>query len=406
MASNNKVLVLFTTEYPYGMVAETFLETEINYLCQAFEQVIIIPSGKPDGVRALPSNAKIDDVLTNNNVRLQFLDYLYIIVFHIRHSFRERNTFKYYRHFRDVIYILKQERKKYRALLPFMNSVDENTLFYDYWYVNSTIALCWLKRKGYLQRLICRAHAYDLYNERSPFGTIFYRIFIAKHINKIFLISEFGKEYLAEHLPGRFADKLMLSRLGVPAIDNIRNKATGDRPLIISVARMMPFKRIALMPEILEKMSIPVKWIHFGAGAQFETVKDACLKIKNPDVQWELPGTVKNEEVTRFYETNNIAAFVLLSTSEGLPVSIMEAIRFGIPVLACNISGMKEIVNEETGVLIDVYDSPEKMANKLMEICQWDDDRKCGIKPFFEKNFLAETNYQAFVKQLENISDD
>lgn len=102
MASNNKVLVLFTTEYPYGMVAETFLETEIIYLCQAFDQVIIVPSGKPEGVRALPPNARIDDVLINNQVRLKFLDYLINLFFHVSTSLRERNTFKYYRYFRDV----------------------------------------------------------------------------------------------------------------------------------------------------------------------------------------------------------------------------------------------------------------------------------------------------------------
>lgn len=43
-----------------------------------------------------------------------------------------------------------------------------------------------------------------------------------------------------------------------------------------------------------------------------------------------------------------------MSLSEGIPVSIMEAISFGIPIIATNVGGNAEIVNDETGVLIPV----------------------------------------------------
>ena len=45
--------------------------------------------------------------------------------------------------------------------------------------------------------------------------------------------------------------------------------------------------------------------------------------------------------------------FINLSSSEGIPVSIMEAQSFGIPVIATNVGGSGEIVVSETGVLVD-----------------------------------------------------
>lgn len=51
---------------------------------------------------------------------------------------------------------------------------------------------------------------------------------------------------------------------------------------------------------------------------------------------------------------NDFDLFVNMSLSEGIPVSIMEAISFGIPIIATNVGGNAEIVNDETGVLIPV----------------------------------------------------
>ena len=94
-----------------------------------------------------------------------------------------------------------------------------------------------------------------------------------------------------------------------------------------------------------------------------------------------------------------------VSISEGLPVSIMEAISLGIPVIATDVGGVKEIVNEVTGILIKTDIKKAQLSNILDGINTTYDllpnDRK-GIRNFWVENFNAKKNYYEFCKMLIN----
>ncbi|MCM3711642.1 glycosyltransferase family 4 protein [Sporosarcina luteola] len=49
--------------------------------------------------------------------------------------------------------------------------------------------------------------------------------------------------------------------------------------------------------------------------------------------------------------------FILLSEYEGLPLSILEAMRAGLPIIATDVGGVKEAVTAENGILVRVDDS-------------------------------------------------
>ena len=51
-------LFLFTDKFPYGK-QETFLENELPFLSQKFEEIIIIPLHKTDELRKIPHNVKV-----------------------------------------------------------------------------------------------------------------------------------------------------------------------------------------------------------------------------------------------------------------------------------------------------------------------------------------------------------
>ena len=90
-------------------------------------------------------------------------------------------------------------------------------------------------------------------------------------------------------------------------------------------------------------------------------------------------GKLEKEKVMNFYLTNHVDLFLNTSISEGIPVSIMEAISFGIPILATNVGGTKEIVNNTTGFLIDAEFKPENIAEII-------DNRLNGLLTTEKKN--------------------
>jgi glycosyltransferase involved in cell wall biosynthesis len=72
--------------------------------------------------------------------------------------------------------------------------------------------------------------------------------------------------------------------------------------------------------------------------------------------------------------------FLLPSFVEGLPVSVMEAMAIGVPVIATNIAGTSELVqNGETGLLIRPSD-PEALADAVVRMIDDFDFRKQASK--------------------------
>ena len=76
-------------------------------------------------------------------------------------------------------------------------------------------------------------------------------------------------------------------------------------------------------------------------------------------------GDLQEKDVFRTYLAGSINLFVSVSETEGLPVSIMEAISFGIPVMATDVGGCREIANAHTGVLISKDFDVKSVAEEI-----------------------------------------
>jgi len=72
------------------------------------------------------------------------------------------------------------------------------------------------------------------------------------------------------------------------------------------------------------------------------------------------------DEVANVRELYAADLFVLPSLAEGLPISIVEAMAVGVPVIATNVAGTSELVEQEkTGLLVRPSD-PQALANAVI----------------------------------------
>ncbi|HSG08326.1 MAG TPA: glycosyltransferase [Longimicrobiales bacterium] len=401
-------LVLLTATFPFGNKSETFLEAEMEVLSGRFERIFVLPSSRESGVRPLPSNAELVEMPwlrePGRGARWRALassDAAGVLAWTLR---RRGNWVPYAGSARMYLDILARNVLKARELRSFVEGRGlSGAVFYDYWFENSTVALALLRREGAVGAAVCRAHGFDVYDERWGGRPVPFREFKLSGMDLVAPVSEFGARYLEARAP-RQAHRIRVHRLGVRAQGSPAVVESGP-PLVLSCGSLLPGKRVHLIPEALGRLGRPLRWMHFGDGPEREKVKAAAERLPG-EVAWKLAGHVDNAQVLDFYRQHRVEALLSFSESEGLPVSMMEAISFGVPIVAIGVHGVPEIVNEATGVLLRPDAGPEEMAAGIAHALEPGRFDSAGIRGFFRKNFDAGFNYNRFVDALIALRQD
>lgn len=93
----------------------------------------------------------------------------------------------------------------------------------------------------------------------------------------------------------------------------------------------------------------------------FDELKAYAAAKLSGNITCVLKGNVENGKLMEEYCRIPYDFFVNVSSSEGVPVSIMEALSFGIPCIATEVGGTEEIITDsKDGVLLKAnFDSDE-----------------------------------------------
>ena len=109
-------------------------------------------------------------------------------------------------------------------------------------------------------------------------------------------------------------------------------------------------KRVRLFPQILEQLKssgIPFHWTIAGEGPEKNFLQSA-LQSSPPKQTVSFPGAILYGDVPQLLAAHNV--FLLASDYEGLPLSLLEAMGYGlVPVVSDLASGIREVVDETSG---------------------------------------------------------
>ncbi len=134
-------------------------------------------------------------------------------------------------------------------------------------------------------------------------------------------------------------------------------------PVIIMVARFAAPKDHALLLRAVAMIGdLPCRLRLVGDGP---LLPEAKLLASNLAIEDRVEFMGSRTDVTALLGKADI--FVLASRFEGLPISILEAMRAGLPVVASNVGGVPELVNEETGILV-VQEDVAALAEALKRL--------------------------------------
>lgn len=384
-AGEKRRLILLTNQYPYMVGDYPFVSSEIAALADQFDEVVIfnytastahpmaqIPPKVSYGGNLFGASAheKISRILRPWNLaRSAAL---------LRDEFKSGQLAGNYRRFflTSLVGMTLANDPRLRRLIK---GGEAGTTIYSFWGLGAALAIPWLP-KG-LAGIFVRVHGYDLYKEIS--GYLPFRRTLFRRVKNILAISDAGRKYLMDNYPGdRLENKVVVRRLGTSNpnpgnADQLRRESGTGRTgaverLIVSCSNVNALKRVHRIAAALALMEspYPLRWVHFGAGPLEDDLRRIAQEVEREGLAVELKGAVGNDEVLNFYGNHEISAFVNVSTSEGVPVSIMEAISFNIPVVATSVGGTPEIVGGElkSGELIPADFTDEQLAQKITDV--------------------------------------
>jgi len=183
------------------------------------------------------------------------------------------------------------------------------------------------------------------------------------------------------------SSKSDLVRRGLPeeSIDVVPNgldhdllrpaRIEGRQPVIVSLGRLEPYKRLDLllraMPEVLGEVP-QARLIILGRGQDEARLRKLAKKLGLAD-RVEFAGFVSDEQKVKWLQT--AALHVQCSSKEGWGLTVTEAYACGTPVVATDVPGLCDSVQDGvTGVLVR-RPRPHQLASAISRLLADDAER-------------------------------
>lgn len=408
-------LFLFSNFFPYKK-AEAFLLNEFEFTKKEASCIYLISLyGKyEESLIKEESNLKLFQPIINKPTSKLFLLFKGIfnlapINFHFKEFIKTGillSPKKFYCWIISIIiYRAAMTSDAYNQLVKTVNT-SKYPVLYFYWGDNLAWTIPYLKKviKNNDLKIIIRLHGSDLYeNIKHNYAPLRSAIFSA--VDYIIPISEHGKNYILNKYP-QFSTKVFLSRLGV--FDNglnYNNQNNINEFTLVSVSNVVPLKRLNLLFDALQKTRSKITWHHFGDGVLMNELLKA-VKNKRQGLNVILHGYVSNQTIINFYQQQKVDLFINVSSSEGIPVSIMEALSFGIPVIATDVGGISELVSKKVGELISSNFTNESLGQNIEKLLNLNSEEfllmRSNARSVFELMVNAKINYLVFYKKIKN----
>ena len=169
---------------------------------------------------------------------------------------------------------------------------------------------------------------------------------------------------------------------------------------LLTIGRLTPVKNQSLMLRAMIHLPDDVTLTVVGEGSE----RPALLQLRTElglEDRVTLYGEV--QDVTPFLHAAQI--FVLTSRYEGLPISILEAMSAGLPVVSTDVGGIREaVLPGKTGLLVPRGDLAAMIAG--LEQLIDDPEMRCRLGAAGRHHYEAHYKLSRFIGQMTNVYRD
>jgi glycosyltransferase involved in cell wall biosynthesis len=239
-------------------------------------------------------------------------------------------------------------------------------------------------------------HRYDLF-ENEVENYIPFRKDLIKYSSSIAPSSKAGENHLKMLYP-EFGDKVHVRMLGVRSIG--KSVQLHDCVFrIITVSYIAPVKRLSILANALKGFTEPVEWTHLGDGP-LKADLEQIIQTLPVNINVNLMGMVDSTKVQDILVNQPFNLFLNISESEGVPFSIMEALASGIPVMATDVGGTAEIIDDTVGRLLPKELTPTMLCNELINYNKLSTTEKEKKAENAYNRYLSHCDTEALTKKI------
>lgn len=213
-------------------------------------------------------------------------------------------------------------------------------------------------------------HAQDIFGERT--------LLLARKLREadfVIVCSRYGMERLQRHHALILADKLYLIYHGVDVEQIVRQRHINyPVPLILSVGRLVEKKGFPFLLQaaaILQGRGLDFELIIVGEGPLRDELERLTggLGLRERVI---FAGALSQEQLAHVYRRADVFCLASIVAKDGdrdgLPNVILEAMAYGVPVVASNVGAIPEAVKDEETGLLAAPGSPQELAEKIERV--------------------------------------
>lgn len=177
-------------------------------------------------------------------------------------------------------------------------------------------------------------------------------------------------------------------------IPDITEKEENKIPTLLFLGALIKRKGVEDLFEAINKIKMcgsnHIKVLIAGSGVEENALKEYVIKHSLQDMV-EFLGWVNNEQKIRLLLKSDV--LVLPSYNEGLPIAILEALSYGLPVISTNVGSIAEAVVDDYNGYLFTPGAVEQLGTYIKKIVQ-------------DRNLLSELSYNSRTIAKAKFAED
>lgn len=221
--------------------------------------------------------------------------------------------------------------------------------------------------------------------------------------SELIALSAEWKEHLSQIVPNE--NIKIIENYGILHKDAIVERTSrSSNNTVLFLGELGKRKGCYDIPAVTEKVvkEVPeAKFVLGGAGSvEDEAAIKKLFEERGVADHVVFPGWVRGDKKDKLLRDADV--FFLPSYNEGMPMSVLDAMGYGLPVVSTNVGGISKIVHDgENGTCCDAGDI-ETFTCGIIELLKYDDVRKKCAQNSYE--ILVERySLEAHLKLLEEV---